>query len=202
MCMCFYALYFYCLGLSRRCRGSVPSIVWGLCFEPQCTAASQRPQNCFMLRPCIANSVEDKEWHSQPLHCPYYINRYKKVPKKCILPRMQREGCIGSLIQQLGYVNKQFLLYKEMIWQKNRGDKIEFPLTGCGSRWGLLIFITGTLLRPSQLGTERNQRQLKENSKVTLTMGLHKKVVFSYSRCINVTVFMDGFAMTLLPISF
>lgn len=154
-----------------------------------------------MLRPCIANSVEDKEWHSQPLHCPYDINRYKKVPKKCILPRMQREGCIGSLIQQLGYVNKQFLLYKEMIWQKNCGDKIEFPLTGCGSRWSLLIFITGTLRRPSQLGTERNQRQLKENSKVTLTMGSRKKVVFSYSCCINVTIFMDGSAMTLLPIS-
>lgn len=80
------------------------------------------------------------------------------------------------------------LLYKETIWQKNCGDKIEFPLTGCGSRWGLLIFITGTLWRPSQLGTERNQCQLKENGKVALTMGFNKKVVFLQPCCINVSI--------------
>lgn len=72
------------------------------------------------------------------------------------------------------------LLYKGMIWQKNYTDKIEFPLTGCGSRWGLLIVITATLWRPSQLGTRRNQLQLKENGKVTLTMGFHKIVVFFF----------------------
>lgn len=85
------------------------------------------------------------------------------------------------------------LLYKGTIWQKNCTDKIEFPLTGCGSRWGLLIFITGTLWRPSQLGTRRNQLQLKENGKVTLTMGFHKIDVFFppltlLHCCINVPI--------------
>lgn len=91
------------------------------------------------------------------------------------------------------------LRYKEMIWQKNCGDKIEFPLTGCSSRWGLLIFITGTLWRPSQLGAGRNQRQLKENGKVTLTMGFHKKSCFSSPmlyKC-QYTLFMNGWTIRL-----
>lgn len=81
--------------------------------------------------------VEDKARHSHSLHCycPYYINWYKKPPKKCIiLPRMPREGCIGSLIQQLGYVNKQFALQRDdmtkELWRQNwiSFDRMWLPL--------------------------------------------------------------------------
>lgn len=71
-----------------------------------------------MLRPCVAQATEDKARLSHSPHCcyPYYINSYKKRKQvqMCIIsPRMETEGCIGTLIQQLGYVNKQFVLQRD-----------------------------------------------------------------------------------------
>lgn len=90
-----------------------------------------------MFRHCIVHAVEDKACHSHSPHCycPYYINWYKKPPEMCIiLPRMPGEGCIGSLIQQLGYVNKQFALQRDdmtkELWRQNwiSFDRMWLPL--------------------------------------------------------------------------
>lgn len=55
--------------------------------------------------------------------------------KKCILSRMQREGFIGSLIQPMGYVNKQFALQRDdmtkELWRQNwiSFDRMWLPLS-------------------------------------------------------------------------
>lgn len=61
---------------------------------------------------------------------------YKVIQQKksIMLPRMPREGCIGSLIQQLGYVNKQFALQRDdmtkELWRQNwiSFDRMWLPL--------------------------------------------------------------------------
>lgn len=59
----------------------------------------------------------------------------KRPRKKCILSRMQWEGCIGSLIQPMGYVNKQFALQRDdmtkELWRQNwiSFDRMWLPLS-------------------------------------------------------------------------
>lgn len=135
-------MYIHCPVFSQRCGGSVRVF--------QCEISSQNAiwhrgshwtvflNHSLMFRPCIVHGAEDKACHSHSLHCccPYYTNWYKKKhPKKwIILPRMPREGCIGSLIQQLGYVNKQFAQQRDdmtkELWRQNwiSFDRMWLPL--------------------------------------------------------------------------
>lgn len=75
-----------------------------------------------MFSPCAVQAGEDKARLSHSLHC--YCPHKEAHPKKhIILPRRPREGCIGSLIQRLGYVNKQFALQRDdmtkELWRQN-----------------------------------------------------------------------------------
>lgn len=64
-----------------------------------------------------------------------YKLTHNSPTKNCIiLPRMLSGGCIGSLIQQLGYVNKQFALQRDdmtkELWRQNwiSFDRMWLPL--------------------------------------------------------------------------
>lgn len=60
----------------------------------------------------------------------------QKAPKKCIiLQRRPTEGCTGSLIQQWGYVNKQFALQRDdMTKELGRQNWISFDRMWLPSR--------------------------------------------------------------------
>lgn len=122
------------------------SIVQSLCFPPQWSAAPKLRGK--LLSPCVVNAAKGQRLAFTVLHCccPYYTNwweknivkkkKKKKRPrKKCILSRMQREGCIGSLIQPMGYVNKQFALQRDdmtkELWRQNwiSFDRMWLPLS-------------------------------------------------------------------------
>lgn len=126
-------MIFHFHGLSHRCGEHCV----GFLFFPtmECSTKAARK----LLSPCVVNAVKGQRLAFTVLHCccPYYINRFfkkKKPPKKCILSRMQREGCIGSLIQPLGYVNKQFALQRDdmtkELWRQNwiSFDRMWLPL--------------------------------------------------------------------------
>ena len=116
--------------------------VWD--FKPECDVASQgQPLNCFSKSQFNVQALYCTRRRGQSLSFTFpalllsllYKLIQKKHPKKwIILPRMPREGCTGSLIQQLGYVNKQFVQQRDdmtkELWRQNwiSFDRMWLPL--------------------------------------------------------------------------